>query len=107
MTLVGRGAAVAGYRQSDNRRNYTRCLWFVVEAYGVRGSGGSGGGGGSSNKTNDLRPSLISPKTNCFTTTPPLSHAQCTVSHTDPFFFMSDGALPIGFPFDSHHHSAV
>lgn len=42
MTLVGRGA-VARYRQSDNRRNYTSCLWFVVEAYGERGGGGSGG----------------------------------------------------------------
>lgn len=37
MTLVGRGAE-AQYRQSDNRRNYTRRLWFVGEAY-------DGGGG--------------------------------------------------------------
>jgi len=41
MILVGKGA-VARYRQSDNRRNYTRRLWFVVEVYGARGGGGSG-----------------------------------------------------------------
>jgi len=39
MTLVGEGAVVR-YRQSDNRRNFTHRLWFVVEAYGVRGGSG-------------------------------------------------------------------